>query len=220
MIRAAIMNKVFLVKYFIYLFLCIMVLLVSACNKDTRRNAFELSIDNLNDKKVVYNKNILNDTKFENDTLYWKYNTGVIFTNINNKPYCFIKGSSSQNRVYQSIKVDADTLYRFSFDLKTDKNQGAFIIFRDDNIKKEMYYYCVKSSGEKHYTWDFFPHTSGPGRIALATYSEGDFFFSNVSLMPISVYKQLFDRLIVMSPLFFIPLVIVFSLYYKTMFLS
>ena len=213
-------NKLFVNCIFLP-FLCILFLLVSACKNDTRRDNINLTSDHLKDgnvSKIEYNKNILKDVMFENGTLYWKYNVGVIFTNIHNKSYCIIKGSSNQNRVYQSVNVDSDTLYRFSFDLKTDKNQGAFIAFRDDNIKKEKYFYCEKSVGEKHYIWDFFPFTSGPGRIFLSTYSEGDFYFSNVSLVPISVYKQLFDKLIAASPLFFIPFIIIFTLYYKIMF--
>lgn len=218
MIQAPIMNNILITKHIIYPFICITLLLVSACRKDTRRNTIDSDVDNQNDgieKKVEFNKNILKDCKFENGNKHWKSNASTIFTNINNISFCYIKGSSSQNRVYQSINVADDTLYRFSFDLNTDKNQGAFVIFRDETIKKEKYYYCNKRAGKNHYQWDFFPFASGPARIFLSTYSVGDFYFSNVSLVPVSVYEQLFSKLIVSSPLFLIPFFLLIVFYYK-----
>ena len=128
-------------------------------------------------------ENILKDGTFEQGLTYWKSDAAIIFTNINDKSYCYVKGNSNQIRIYQSINVETGFVYKLSFDLKTDKNHGAFIIYRDDRVEKEEYFYCNKPAGDSHYEWKFSALSSGPARIALSTYSKGDFYFSNVSLV-------------------------------------
>ena len=173
-------------------------------------NLFTSKSDKPTDLKVDYGVNILKDGKFENGLTDWKTNDDISFTNINGKSYCLIKGGGNQKRLYQSIKVNKDAIYRFSFDLKTDKKDGVFVIFRDDITKREKYYYCNKPAGENHFEWEFFPFSSGTSRIFLSAYSGGDFYFSNASLIPINAYKRHFYGIIVALSFFTIPLIILF----------
>jgi len=173
-------------------------------------NLFTSKSDKPTDLKVDYGVNILKDGMFENGLTDWKTNDDIVFTNINNKSYCLIKGGSKQRRLYQSIKVSKDVIYRFSFDLKTNKNQGAFVIFRDDRTKSEKYFYCNKPAGENHFEWEFFPFSSGTARIALSAYSGGEFYFSNASLIPINAYKRHFYGIVVALAFFSIPLIILY----------
>ena len=143
------------------------------------------SVDNLNNVEPV--NNILKDGTFEHGLTYWKSYDDVVFTNFNGESYCFIKGSSNQKMVFQFIEVNSNAVYRLSFDLKTNKNSGAYIVFRDDKIKKEEYFYCNEQAGDNHYEWEFSPLSSGAARIVLSTYLKGDYFFSNVSLVPVKV---------------------------------
>lgn len=162
------------------------------------------------DIKVDYGVNILKDGMFENGLTYWKSDDPIVFTNINGKSYCLIKSGSNQKRMYQFINLNDDAIYRFSFDLKTDKKQGAFVVLRDEKSKREKYYYCNKPAGENHYEWEFFPFSSGPSRIFLSTYSGGEFYFSNASLIPINAYKRHFYGIIVAFSFFSIPLIILY----------
>ena len=141
-----------------------------------------VNVDNVEQVSNLETKeNILKDGTFEQGLTHWKSDAAIIFTNINEKSYCYVKGDSNQIRIYQSINFETGFVYRLSFDLKTDKNYGAFVIYRDDRVEKEEYFYCNKPAGDNHYEWKFSPLSSGEARIALATFSKGDFYFSNVS---------------------------------------
>lgn len=149
------------------------------------------NIDNVDTTSNVESvENILKDGTFEQGLTYWKSDAAIIFTNINDKSYCYVKGDSNQIRIYQSINVETGFVYRLSFDLKSSKNSGAYVVYRDDRVEKEEYFYCNKPAGDNHYEWEFSPLSSGPARIALSTYLKGDFYFSNVSLVSQKIHDS------------------------------
>ena len=131
----------------------------------------------------IYSENLIKNNNFKSEFNCWKHDQNIIITNDNNQLFaCINSPGTVQTRFGQDINTISGHVYCLKFTLNGKQN-GAFVIFRDNIIGKEQYFNC---SGDfiqnKRYFWTFKPVSTGNNTIYFSTKQKGSFFFSNIKL--------------------------------------